>query len=139
MLSQQKDVLIISLLKKSMILRSAALLFTALTLANCCTSGSGCAPEAGVPTAWDGLGPAPAGDSLPASTSPKRSARAKREIIVGPLDSVPAERNSKTAAKDAYEQQQTADQADENRLKRKLTICRTCLTHEAAPDDAVSR
>jgi hypothetical protein len=120
-----------------MISRCIALLVAALTLANCCASGSGCAPAAGSPVAWDGLGTAPTEETQPLELRPK-PARAKREIIVGPLDAAASERNSKVQPKDDWEQQQAADQDDEARLKRKLMICRNCLTGDAARDDAAA-
>jgi hypothetical protein len=107
-------------------------------LANCCAVGNGCAPESGAPIAWDGLGPAPTDDTRPLEPRPKKPTRAKREIIVGPLDAAAAEPISKVLPKDSWEQQQAADQADKVRLKRKLVICRTCLIGESARDDATS-
>ncbi len=115
-----------------------ALLVAALMLANCCALGNGCAPAAGSPVAWDGLGSAPTDDTQPLELRPKQHARAKREIILGPLEAAAAEPNSKGQPKDSWEQQQAADQADEARLKRKLMICRTCLAGESARDDGPS-
>ena len=110
----------------------------ALMLANCCALGNGCVPAAGSPVAWDGLDAAPTDDTQPLELRPKQHARAKREIILGPLDAAAAEPNSKVQPKNSWEQQQAADQADEVRLKRKLVICRTCLARESARDDATS-
>ena len=121
-----------------MISKCIAFLVAALMLANCCALGNGCAPESGAPVAWDGLGPAPTNDTQPVELRPKQPARAKREIILGPLDAAAAEPNSKVQPKDSWEQQQAADQADEVRLKRKLVISRTCLIGESARDDATS-
>ena len=84
------------------------------------------------------LGAAPTDDTQPLELRPKQHARAKREIILGPLDAARGEPNSKVQPKDSWEQQQAADQADEARLKRKLVICRTCLIGESARDDATS-
>jgi hypothetical protein len=120
----------------TMISRCIAFLVAALVLANCCASGSGCAPAAGSPVAWDGLGQAPGEDAQPVDLRPKPRARAQREIIVGPLDGAMAERGNKVQPKDQWEQQQAADQDDDARLKRKLMICRSCLTGDAARDDA---
>jgi hypothetical protein len=119
-----------------MISKCIAFLVAALMLANCCALGNGCAPESGAPVAWDGLGPAPANDTQPVELRPKKPARAKREIILGPLDAAAAEPNSKVQPKDSWEQQQDADQADEVRLKRKLMICSTCLAGESVRSDA---
>jgi hypothetical protein len=121
-----------------MISKCIAFLVAALMLANCCALGNGCVPAAGNPVAWDGLGAAPTDDTQPLELRPKQHARAKREIILGPLEAAAAELNSKGQPKDSWEQQQAADQADEARLKRKLMICRTCLTGESARDEALS-
>lgn len=125
-----------------MILKCIAFTVAALTLANCCVSGTGCAPVAGTPVAWDGLGTPPTEAAQPAEARPKPHARAGREIIVGPLGAPASDRNGKAQdkaqLKDAWEQEQAADQADDARLKRKLMICRTCLAGESARDDAAS-
>jgi hypothetical protein len=120
----------------TMISKCIAFLVAALMLANCCALGNGCAPESGAPIAWDGLGSAPTDDTQPVEPRPKKHARAKREIIVGPLDAAATLQNNKVQPKDQWEQQQAADQDDEARLKRKLMICRTCLAPESARDDA---
>jgi hypothetical protein len=117
-----------------MISKSVAFLAASLMLANCCASGSGCAPAAGSPVAWDGLGPAPTEEAQPLELRPKQ-ARAKREIA-GPLDVAATEQNHRVQPRDQWEQEQAAEQADEAKLKRKLMICRTCLTGESARDDA---
>ena len=127
-----------------MILKCIAFVVAALTLANCCVSGTGCAPVAGTPVAWDGLGTPPTEDAQPAEAPSKPHARAGREIIVGPLGAPASDRNGKTQLKDkaqlkdAWEQEQAADQADDAKLKRKLMICRTCLAGESAHDAAAS-
>jgi hypothetical protein len=118
-----------------MISKSIAFLGAALMLANCCASGSGCAPAAGSPVAWDGLGPAPTEEAQPLELRPKQQARSKREIA-GPLDVAVTEQNHGVPSKDQWEQEQAADQADEAKLKRKLMICRSCLAGESARDDA---
>jgi len=116
-----------------MILKCIAFLAAALMLTNCCASGNGCAPVAGSPVAWDGLGTAPTEDTQ--QPEPKKPARAKREIIVGPLDAAPGGQNNKVQPTDQWEKQQAADQDDEARLKRKLVICRSCGAGEKARDD----
>jgi hypothetical protein len=116
-----------------MILKCIAFLAAALMLTNSCALGNGCAPVAGSPVAWDGLGIAPTGVTQPAE--PRKPARAKHEIIVGPLDAAPGGRNNKVQPTDQWEQQQAADQDDEARLKRKLVICRSCGAGETARDD----
>lgn len=119
-----------------MISKCIAFFVAALMLANCCALGNGCAPESGAPIAWDGLGSAPTDDTQPVEPPPKKHVRARREIIVGPLDAAATVQNNKVQPKDQWEQQQAADQGDEARLKRKLMICRTCLATESARDDA---
>jgi hypothetical protein len=115
-----------------MISKCVAFLVAALMLANCCASGSGCAPAAGTPLAWDGLGPAPVDEAPPPEPQPKPHARAKRDVSA--LDA--AGERSNAQPKDDWEQEQAADQADEARLKRKLMICRDCQTTGPARDDA---
>jgi hypothetical protein len=121
-----------------MISNCIAFLVAALMLANCCALENGCAPESGAPIAWDGLGSFPTDDTQPVEPRPKKYARAKREIIVGPLGAAATVQNGKVQPKDQWEQEQAADQDDEARLKRKLMICRTCLAGESVRDDAAS-
>jgi hypothetical protein len=128
------------LLLVSMFSKCIAFLAVALLLANCCALGNGCAPAAGAPIAWDGLGTPPADDQQPTELRPGKPARAKREIIIGPLDAAVAGQNSRTPSKDkSWEAQQAADQDDEAKLKRKLMICQNCRTGESARDDATAR
>ncbi len=115
-----------------MISKCITFLVAGLMLANCCALGIGCAPQSAAPIAWDGLGPAPTDDSQPLEPRPAKPARAKREIIVGPVGTAAAG----VQPKDSWEQQQAADQDDEARLKRKLVICRPCLPSQSARDDA---
>ncbi len=122
-----------------MIAKCIVFLVAALTLADCCALGNGCVPVSGAPIAWDGLGTAPTGDAQPLEPQPKKHARAKREIIIGPLDAVSTERDGNVRPKDRWEQEQAADRDDEIRLKRKLVICRDCSTGEAARKDVTSR
>jgi hypothetical protein len=122
-----------------MIAKCIAFLVAALTLADCCALGNGCVPVSGAPIAWDGLGTAPTSDAQPLEPQPKKHARAKREIIIGPLDAVSTERDSQVRSKDRWEQEQAADRDDEIRLKRKLVICRDCSTGEAARKDVTRR
>lgn len=110
----------------TMISRCIAFLVAALMLAGCCSLGNGCAPEAGAPIAWDGLGTPPASDTQPVELRPNKPARVKKEIIVGPLGATTADQTGKVQPKDQWEQEQAADQDDEAKLKRKLVICRTC-------------
>ena len=121
-----------------MILKCFAFLIAALTLADCCALGNGCVPVSGAPIAWDGLGTAPTSDAQPGEPQPKKHARTKREIIIGPLDAAATEQNDKVQSKDRWEQEQAADRDDEIRLKRKLVICRDCSAGESARGDATS-
>jgi hypothetical protein len=111
-----------------MISRSIVFLFAAVALAGCCVSGNGCdAPLPGTPTAWDGLDPAPAETAAQATEyRPRKIARPKNEIIIGPLGDVPAE---PPRPQEAW----AADRADEAKLKKQLMICRNCLP--APPHD----
>jgi hypothetical protein len=119
-----------------MISKCIAFLGSALMLAGCCALGNGCAPESGAPIAWDGLGSAPTDNTQAVEPRPKKYVRAKREIIVGPLDTAATVQNTKVQPKDQWEREQAADQDDELRLKRKLMICRNCLAPVSARDDA---
>lgn len=109
----------------TMISKCISFLFVALMLANCCALGNGCAPESAAPIAWDGLGSAPTDNPQPVEPAPKKQTRAKREIIIGPLDAAAAGQ-TKVQSKDQWEQEQVADQDDEAKLKRKLRICSNC-------------
>jgi hypothetical protein len=126
-----------------MILKCIALLAAALMLAGCCVSGIGCSPMAGSsvagsPVAWDGLGTVPTETEDAQPPEPRKPARTKREIIVGPLDAAPAGRNNKVQPADQWAQQQAADKDEEARLKRQLVICRGCAAGETARDDTAS-
>jgi hypothetical protein len=114
-----------------MITKCIAFLAATLMLTNCCASGSGCAPTRTV--AWDRLATAPRDNTQP--PEPKKPARAKLEIIVGPVDAAPGDQNNKVQPTDQWEKQQAADQDDEAGLKRKLVICRSCGAGETARDD----
>jgi hypothetical protein len=113
-----------------MIYKAVVLLVAALSLANCCALGTGCGPVAGTAAAWDGLDAATTEDAQPVELRPKQHARKKRES-----ETAVAEPNSKSQSKDSWVQQQTADQIEEARLKRKLMICQSCLPRESARDD----
>jgi hypothetical protein len=116
-----------------MISKCILLLAAALLLANCSAVGIGGAPPPGASLAWGGPGPGPAADSEVFAPQPTKHAR--RQIAPAPLDAA-AETNAKPQPKDSWEQQQAADQADEARLKRKLTICRACVAGESGRDQA---
>jgi hypothetical protein len=110
-----------------MIWKCIVFLFAALMLANCCALGTDCAPASGAPVAWDGLGTSPTDNTQQAEAPPpKKQARAKREIIIGPLDAAAAEQTGKVQPKEQWEKEQTADRDDDARLKRTLKICSNC-------------
>ena len=116
---------------------SKCILFLAVTLllANCCAVGIGCAPPPGASLAWGGPGARPLDDSEVVEPHHRKHPRATRQIAPGALDTA-AGSNAKPQPKDSWEQQQAADQADEARLKGKLTICRACVAGEPARDEA---
>jgi hypothetical protein len=116
-----------------MISKCILLLAAALLLANCCAVEIGCAPPPGASLAWGGPGAGPAVDSD--GIEPQPTKRAKRQIAPGPRDAA-AGPNAKPQPKDSWEQQQAADQTDEARLKRRLTICRACAAGESGRDQA---
>jgi hypothetical protein len=118
-----------------MISKCLVLLFAVVALAGCCVSGSGCyAPSPGAPIAGDDLSPAPAETANATEDRPRKNARTKKEIIVGPIGDISAE-PPKPPAAEAWAQQEAADRADEAKLKRQLMICRNCLP-AAARDEA---
>ncbi len=99
-----------------MISKCIVFLLGAVALAGCCVSGNGCyAPVAGVgaaPIAWDGLGSPPTETAEVPESRPKKTTRAKHEIIVGPIGDVSsAGRNPKSQADEAFEDQEAADDA----------------------------
>lgn len=113
----------------TMIYKPVVFLIAALSLANCCALGTGCGPVAGTAAASDGLDAAATEDAQPVDLRPKQHARKKR-------DSETAEVKGASRSRDSWGEQQTADQIEEARLKRKLTICQSCLPRESARDDA---
>jgi hypothetical protein len=119
-----------------MIWKCILLLAAALLLANCCAVGIGCAPPPGVSIAWGGPGARTAEDSEGDEPQRTKHARATRQITGDHLDAAAGGPTAKPQPKDNWEQQQAADQADEARLKRKLTICRACVTNDSARDEA---
>lgn len=82
--------------------------------------------------ASDGFDAAATEDARPLELRPKEHARKKREM---PIEAAAAEPNSKFQSKNSWAEQQTADQIEEARLKRKLMICQSCLPRESARDD----
>jgi hypothetical protein len=84
----------------------------------------------GAAIAWDGLGKVPTDDPQPVEPAPRRHARAAKSSWARLMRRLP----SPTArfSQSVREQEQT----DEIRLRRKLMICRDCVTGESAHDDA---
>lgn len=113
-----------------MIYKPVVFLIAAFSLANCCALGTGCVPVAGTAAAWDGLDAAPGEETQPVELRPKQHLRKKRDS-----ETALAEPNGKFRRGDNWAEQQTADQIEEARLKRKLTICQSCLPKESARDD----
>jgi hypothetical protein len=109
------------------------LLVAAAALSGCCVSGSGCyAPTPGTPLAWDGLGepPTTADGVQPgeARQAKRRVANRSREIVLGPLNSVPANGNPSNAkaAYDEWTRLPNEDPDADARLKRQIKICQNC-------------
>ena len=108
--------------------RCIAFLFASVALAGCCVSGNGCyAPLPGTPIAWDGLGAAPTEISTTSEYRPRKKARPKSEIIIGPIGGVSAESTPKPQAKEEWAQREAADRAIDEKLTKQLIICRNCL------------
>ena len=124
-----------------MLSKYIALILASAALAGCCLSPNGCyAPLPGAPIAWDGLGTAPTETETTGATEdrPKKTARAKKEIIVGPIGAASAEPKVKLTGREAFLQQEAADRLDEERLTKKLKICSDCLPARTR-DDASGR
>ncbi len=114
-----------------MISKCIFFLFAALMLASCCTLGTDCmptsgAPVSGAPAAWDGLGSDPTDSPQRTEQPPRKQARAKQEIILGPLDGDAPEQTGKVQSKEQLERDQAANKDDEAKLKRKMIICSSC-------------
>jgi hypothetical protein len=114
-----------------MISRCVAFVFSAIALAGCCTSSSGCysPAAAGGPVAWDGLGPIAGDGQGDSNPNPRPRAPPKHEIIVGPLNATvaaPAAPDVQPPAKDSWAQQQASDQEADAKLNSQLKICHGC-------------
>jgi hypothetical protein len=117
-----------------------ALFFSAIALAGCCASGTGCyAPVAGTPVAWDGLGPPP--DDQPQVVTergviedqPRRPAK----TVVRPAGSGIAASGIKPHSDQWWAQKEAEDRDAEKALTRKLVICRGCSS-STKEDEATS-
>jgi hypothetical protein len=112
-----------------MISRCVLFLASALSLANCCAVGIGCAPPPGASIAGaparDGLGSSLMADKEALDAPRRKRALAKHQTTPAPPGRESG-RNAKPEPTDRWEQEQAADLADEVRVKRKLLICLTC-------------
>jgi hypothetical protein len=140
-----------------MIVRTALFIIAGLMLGSCCMSGNCYLPMTSAPTTGpamanssmpggpaggspmaatagtvgsgpDGLGPEPTDEpeaDVPAK--PRKTAQRRKDFAAEPIfDTSASSRKRSTEA--AYEKQQAADLADEERLKRKLIICKNCAS-----------
>jgi hypothetical protein len=102
-------------------------LVSALALSGCCVSSNGCyTTTPGTPMAWDGLGTAPTGPGEEPARPPRPKSRRSHEIVVGPLNGTAGSAEANSVPRDRWEMEQTANQAEEDRLAKKLMICRDC-------------
>jgi hypothetical protein len=105
-----------------MISRCIAVLL-AVSLAGCCASGVGCnAPASGAPVAWDGLGSAPAENTIGDDSATTESAAVEHKKVRRTASHVDA----RSQAGDRFEQQQAADQNADAKLNKQLKICSNC-------------
>ena len=86
----------------------------------------------------DGLGEAPSDEAQPSDPQPKQDVRPRRKNTAGSLDAGATKQNRSAQAKDQYELQQAADEAEDSRLRRKLMICSDCMPSKSARDDVMS-
>jgi hypothetical protein len=108
-------------------LKPLPLIFAAFALGGCCLSGNGCyAPSPGIPTAWDGAGPAPRDPGDPATVPRKRVPRSKTEIVIGPIDDAASAAPPKLYSKEYWAQKDAASRADDAQLAKQMMICRGC-------------
>ena len=132
------------------LLRSATLLVVALTLANCCMSGTGCTgplASADAPAGAPAMAAAPTGagpqTAIAAADLDGRLASSDTDLVTEPdissprkggkrsrgdsrVDVMSSQSGSASRGRMSWEEEQAADLADEARLKQKLTICRNC-------------
>src|SRR5689334_5199210 len=119
--------------------RYIAIILASTALAGCCLSPNGCyTPLPGAPIAWDGLGTAPTETTGTTEERPRKNARPKKEIIIGPIGGAAAEPKPKLTGREAFLAQEAADRADEEKLTKKLMICSNCLPARTS-DDAPPR
>jgi hypothetical protein len=88
----------------------------------------------------DGLGAAPPEEEAPPpdEVQPRQDVRVKRKkMTASPDDATAAGKYRDARGKDQFEMEQAADEADDQRLKRKLMICTDCMPAKSARDDAM--
>jgi hypothetical protein len=129
-----------------MISKCIAFLIAALVLSSCCALGGGCAPTGMSPVAMDGdgLGAAPPEEEAPPpdEAQPKQDMHVKkqdmhikRKKMAGSPDAVATEQDRAARGKEQFEMEQAADEADDQKLKRKLVICSDCMSPKSTRDD----
>ncbi len=103
-----------------------------LVLGGCCLDGNGCyVPPTTALESWDGLGP------LPKRNKVKRAKKVPQtSVAVASEEKSPGE--EELSRLKPYSKEWTAvlnaiNRADDEKLKRKLVICRNCMPSE--PDD----
>jgi hypothetical protein len=120
----------------SALARCIAFVATAVALAGCCVSSSGCyAPVPGVPTAWDGQGVRPGEGGEPRRQSAARTVRPNTEMIIGPITDAQGQVRSasdkpspdKPKSEKQLTQDDAADRDADEKLTKRLMICRDCL------------
>ena len=125
-----------------MISKCIAFLIAALVLSNCCALGGGCAPTGMSPVAMDGdgLGAPPPEEEAPApdEVRPNQDMPIKRKKMAASSDATAAGKYHDARGKDQFEMQQAADEADDEKLKRKLVICSDCMPAKSTRDDMMS-
>lgn len=112
-----------------MLTKLMVLLVAGTALSGCCMSGTGCSTTAtgGAPLAWDGLGEPPTANDAPGEEArpAKRKATRSREIVLGPLNGVPAKSDAK-AQYDDWTKRPNEDAEADARLARQTKICKGC-------------
>jgi hypothetical protein len=100
-----------------------ACVLIAVALTGCCTLGTSCnAPSAVSPVAWDGLN-----EPLQEETQKQAPARQKQVAVTAQTNG-DVQPFAWPQTKGELAQQETAERAEDARLKRKLKICNGCST-----------
>jgi hypothetical protein len=113
-----------------------------LTLSGCCFDGSGCyvryvQPPTTALVSWDGLGP------LPKRNQVKRAKRVPKTsvAVAASEDKSPSEEELsklKPYSKEWGAALDAINRADDDKLKKKLIICRECMQPEPSDDQTGS-